>query len=198
MAYDAMAEDVLALLNRNEWRDCHLLGHSMGGKIAMVLALREPSRIASLIVGDIAPIAYAYDFKDYVEAMRSVDLKGLNNRQDADHALEESIPDSSVRAFLLQNLVSSSDGYCWRANLDVLSNSMSSISDFPKIAERRFENRALFVRGERSDYMKDAYRDVVRSFFPNAQFVTIADAGHWVHAEKLEEFTRVIGDFLRS
>jgi pimeloyl-ACP methyl ester carboxylesterase len=199
MDYPAMAGDVLDLLDRNGFDHAALLGHSMGGKVAMWLALEQPRRVERLIVVDIAPVAYRHTLLHYVEAMRAVDLAAATRRADVDAALAASIPEPPIRAFLLQNLVQDGGRFAWRINLDTIGADMETITGFPEVAAgRRYDGPALFLAGERSDYVRPGHHDRIRDLFPNAVIETVADAGHWVHAEQPERVIERVSAFLAT
>jgi len=194
--YAAMAWDVLALLEQRG-RPVALVGHSMGGKTAMVVALRRPDLVERLVVVDVAPVTYAHGFGDYARAMQGVDLSGVTRRAEVDVALASAVPDPGVRAFLLQNLVVEAGVARWRANLTALERDMATISSFPSIPpDRRFDGPTLFVAGGESDYVHRDQAPLVRTLFPAAQLAVIPAAGHWVHAERLDDFLAVLVPFL--
>lgn len=197
MTYDGMADDVRAFLDRQGLPAAAVIGHSMGGKVAMRLALAHGGQVDRLVVVDIAPVAYQRDFHAHVEAMRGLDLSQISRRAEADALLAEQIDDAGVRGFLLQNLVSGDDGLAWRVPLDALAANMPAIMGFPEPgAAERYEGPALFVTGGRSDYAGPEHHPEILRLFPNAQFAAIPDAGHWVHAEAPQQFFEVVGAFL--
>ncbi len=172
-----------------------VLGHSMGGKAAMVLALTEPARIDRLIVADIAPTAYTHSQIGYVEAMRALDLASIARRAQADTALAERVPEAAVRAFLLQSLAIEDGRAAWRLNLEALGAEMPRIMDFPA-TEARFDGPTLFLTGARSDYVRAAHWDRIRALFPAAEHVELAGAGHWLHADAPTAFVAAVERFL--
>ncbi|MGE5505668.1 MAG: alpha/beta fold hydrolase [Actinomycetota bacterium] len=175
-----------------------VMGHSMGGKAAMVLALTRPALVERLVVVDIAPVGYAHTFAPYIKAMRAAPLNSAARRSDVEQALAAAIPDAGVRAFLMQNLEGGAGGYRWRANLAVLGAHMDDILDFPALPPTaRYMGPALFVAGGRSDYVRPEHHGRIRQLFPQARFATIDAAGHWVHADAPEAFLATIGPFLR-
>jgi pimeloyl-ACP methyl ester carboxylesterase len=195
-SYPAMAADLAEVIAAQGGR-ADLLGHSMGGKAAMVLALTEPARVGRLIVADIAPVAYGHSQMEYVRAMQAVDLTRVTRRSEADPLLAASVADPALRAFLLQSLGVEHGRAAWKLNLDVLADQMPVIMGFPEVAGR-FEGPALFVTGERSDYVRDAHWPPIVEHFPAAQRVVIPDAGHWVHAEAPREFAAAVAGFLAA
>jgi pimeloyl-ACP methyl ester carboxylesterase len=197
MSYDQMADDVRAFLERRGLPTAAVIGHSMGGKVAMRLALAHGEQVDRLVVVDIAPVAYRRGFHAYVEAMRALDLSQIGRRSEADALLAEPIDDAGVRGFLLQNLVSGKDRLAWRVPLDALAANMPAIMGFPERGGiERYDGPALFVTGGRSDYVRPEHHAEILRLFPNAQIVTIPDAGHWVHAEAPQQFFEVVAAFL--
>ncbi|KIT15539.1 alpha/beta fold hydrolase [Jannaschia aquimarina] len=169
-----------------------VLGHSMGGKTAMVLALTRPELVRKLIVADIAPVAYAHRQSHLIEAMRAVRLDDVDRRSDAAAQLAD-VPDDGTRAFLLQSL--DVKGRQWMLNLDVLDAEMERIVGFPEV-HGRFEGPTLFLSGGESDYVRPEHRERIKSLFPKARFASLPGAGHWLHAEKPREFEAAIRAFL--
>lgn len=184
MTYPAMARDILDTLDA-EGIDCaHLLGHSMGGKAAMVAALAAPGRVERLIVVDIAPVIYTHSHMPLIEAMRKLDVDGLGSRAEADELLSAAVEDRMLRQFLLQSLEKAGNGYRWRLNLDALKHGMEDLVGFPDLNGRSFDGPALFLRGADSDYVQPEQRPGIERYFPNAEYAVIENAGHWVHAEQ--------------
>lgn len=190
--YPDMAADLAEVIAAHGGR-ANVLGHSMGGKAAMALALTHPEAVNRLIVADIAPVAYGHSQAPMIDAMRAVDLSGVEKRSDADTQLARWIAEPPVRAFLLQSL--DLRARRWRLNLDVLEAEMDKIIGWPAI-EGRFDGPALFLSGAESDYVRPAHRDSIKALFPNARFAKIPGAGHWLHAEKPREFEAAVSAFL--
>jgi len=198
MDYPFIARTVAATLE-TLGRKAVLLGHSMGGKAAMTLALTRPDLVERLIVVDIAPVVYQHTFAPFIRAMRAVRLSEVRNRADVSAALASAVPDPAFRAFLLQNLESGAEGYRWRPNLAVLLAHMDDILGFPAFPPGGvYSGPTLFLAGGRSDYLRPSHRDTIAALFPDARHAVIAEAGHWVHADAPEAFLSVVEAFLRS
>lgn len=199
MDYPAMAADIAAFIARQRLGRAAVLGHSMGGKAGMVLALTQPALVERLVVVDIAPVARAPAHAANVEAMRALDLRGATRRGAVDALLRPHIPDDTVRLFLLQNLVPGPDGLQWQINLDAILAGLEKISGFPDFPPGvEYPGPTLVVRGERSDYIEERDLPAFRRLFPNFRLVTIARAGHWVHADRTEEFLAELTPFLAA
>ena len=192
--YPEMAGD-LAEVIEHIGAPADLVGHSMGGKAAMTLALTRPDLVRRLIVADIAPVAYSHSHAGHIAAMRGLDMRGLQSRGEADQRLAGAIEDAGVRALLLQSLDLKSDPPRWRLNLDALEAEMARILGWPDI-EGRFDGPVLFLSGAESDYVRRDYRDAIKALFPAARFAKIPAAGHWLHAEKPREFEAAMRAFL--
>ncbi|MEO8935741.1 MAG: alpha/beta fold hydrolase [Burkholderiaceae bacterium] len=193
MSYAEMAGDVAALIDRLGLERPAILGHSMGGKVAMTLALTDPARVGSLIVVDIAPVSYGDHFSTYTQAMRGVDAVQATSRDEIRRVLLQTIPDDRIVGFLMTNLVRQGEQYDWRINLMALAASMHEIGSFPEsLAGLTFEGPVTVIDGERSDYVSAGDRPRFLAHFPAARFVTIADAGHWLHADQPEPFIAAV------
>ncbi len=197
MSYDAMAGDVERLLARLGLEEFNLLGHSMGGKVGMLMACRHPARVARMVVADIAPVAYFHHYDDLLEPILSLPLAQIESRTQADHDLRPHIPEDSLRAFLLQNLVREPEGWRWRVNWRAIQRELENLTGFDMTPEDwSVDIPTLFLRGARSDYVGEAEIEEIRRHFERAEIATIENAGHWLHAEKPEEFARLVSDFL--
>jgi esterase len=195
--YPEMAADLAEVIASLGGR-VDLLGHSMGGKAAMQLALTDGVGIRRLVVADIAPVAYTHDQSHHAQAMRALDLTDLGSRGEADRRLAETIEDASLRAFFLQSLdFKAEGGPQWRLNLDVLEAEMPKIVGWPG-TQGRFDGPALFLTGANSPYVRAEHRDTIRALFPAARFAKIPDTGHWLHAEKPREFEETVRVFLTA
>lgn len=198
MPFPAMAADISAVLDAENIEQAHLLGHSLGGKVAMEFALRHPDQVLSLVVADIAPVAYDARHTSILDAFEAVKLSDLKSRQDADKQLSESINEAGVRMFLLKNLRKNEDGeWHWRLNLEGLRKCYEDLIGEPQ-REGKYQGPVLFIRGGRSDYIQEQHRDAITSRFPKAEAKTIAETGHWLHAEKPAVFNGIVRRFLEE
>lgn len=185
-SYADLAQDLAELIEA-EGRPVDLLGHSMGGKASMMLALARPDQVNRLLVADIAPVAYAHSQTPLIEAMRKLDLGALTTRAEADAALAKDVDNPGVRAFLLQSLDLRAEPPRWRLNLDVLEQEMDRITGWPD-PSGQYEGPTLFLSGAASDYVQSAHRPAIKALFPNARFAKLPGAGHWLHAEAPRPF----------
>ncbi|MFZ0255939.1 MAG: alpha/beta fold hydrolase [Gammaproteobacteria bacterium] len=197
MSYAEMVDDLFALMDREALLRATLLGHSVGGKVAMLAALRQPERVAELIIVDIAPVQYRRDYTQIITALQGVDLNRVARRADADVQLKQWIADMRLRSFLLQNLVSEAGRYRWRVFLPGLARALPELHGFPDLSPRcRYWGKSLVVRGEQSDYVVPEFYPVIRARFPLAEIVSIPGASHWVHADQPERFQSALQHFL--
>lgn len=175
-----------------------ILGHSMGGKVAMLLALRHPDLVAGLIVEDIAPTnSSTSEFEHLLGTLLKIDVDNLKSRTDAHAEIKADIDDDNVRGFLLQNLGrDGAGGFSWDPNLRMLFEYLPTIVGFPEINETFEDHPVLWVKGEHSDYINDESSDVMRELFPMTRKVQIRDAGHWIHSEQPEKFIETIDYYI--
>lgn len=193
--YDDMAADLAEVIEAHGGR-ADVLGHSMGGKAAMMLALTRPGLVNRLVVADIAPVAYGHSQSHLITAMRGVDLSRVETRRDADEQLSAAVAEDGVRAFLLQSL--DVKGKRWRLNHDVLEAEMGRITGWPADAQGRFEGPVLMLAGADSDYVRPEHREAIKEYFPKARFAKIPGAGHWLHADRPREFEGAVRMFLNA
>lgn len=182
MRYETMAADVLETLAAADALPATLVGHSMGGKVAMLAALTHGEAVAALIVADIAPVAYEPRFRTYAQAMQAIPLSAGLRRADADAALSAAVPDSAIRGFLLSNLRLGAVPE-WRIALPEIAAALPLIESWEAPAGASYAGPTLFLSGARSDYVCPEHRPLIRSLFPAARFVTLRRAGHWLHAD---------------
>ncbi len=186
--YEDMAADLAAVIE-DAGGEADVLGHSMGGKAAMMLALTRGDLVRRLIVADIAPVEYGHSQMPYLEAMRDMDLSGLGSRTEADARLAEAVDDKAIRAFLLQSLdVTAGE---WRLNLAALEAEMPRIMGFPEMTGT-WDGPVLLLRGGASDYVEESGVAAARRLFPAVEVETVEGAGHWLHAEKPREVVCLI------
>ncbi len=191
--YPGMALDLAEVIEARG-APADVVGHSMGGKAAMVLALTRPALVRRLVVADIAPVPYHHSQAHNIAAMRAVDMSRVDRRTDAAEQLAPRLDDPRLVSFFTQALDVA--GRRWRLNLDVLDRDMDLILGFPEDVAGRFEGPALFLSGGESDYVRPEHRDRIKALFPAARFARIPGAGHWLHAEKPREFEAAIRAFL--
>lgn len=194
-SYPALAAD-LARIVAAQNGPVDVLGHSMGGKAAMTLALTQPEAVRRLVVMDIAPVSYDHNQTGYIDAMEAVDLTGLRLRSDADARLSAHVDDPGVRAFLLQSLDLKAEPPRWKFNLTALRDQMSLVTGWPEIPRGSFAGPALFLAGSESDYCGPTGAQAIREYFPQAQLRSIEGAGHWLHADRPAEVAEIVADFL--
>jgi len=197
MYYMEMVEDIRQFLADRQLDQASLIGHSLGGKIAMAFALEYQERIEKLIVMDIAPVQYQHDFEPLVDAMLALDLDSISSRNQANDILKADIEDGGLRLFLLQNLVHNSQTFQWRINLPAIKAALPDISAFPTFTwSSRHSGPTLFLGGNMSDYIKPEYHEEITSFFPMAEISSISDANHWLHADQPKRVVEKISRFL--
>ena len=189
--YLDLADDLAAVIE-DHGGVADVVGHSMGGKAAMALALTYPNHVAKLVIADIAPVAYGHSQVHLIHAMRGIDPTAITKRSDADAELAPSVPEAAVRAFLLQSLDVKEQR--WRLNLDALEAEMPDIVGWQEIAAEA-GHRTLFLSGGASDYVTPEAHPTIKRLFPTARFSKIPGAGHWLHAEKPREFEAVLRAF---
>jgi len=193
--YADMAADLAEVIEANGGR-ADVLGHSMGGKASMMLALRRPDLVNRLVVADIAPVAYGHSQSHLIAAMRAVDLDQVETRRDADAQLAPLVPEDGVRAFLLQSL--DVKGRRWRLNHDVLDRDMGNATGWPEAVSGQFDGPVMMLYGADSDYVRPEHRPLIKALFPRARFAKITGAGHWLHADKPREFEGAVRAFLNA
>ena len=190
-SYPDLAQDLAEVIAAHGGQ-ADVLGHSMGGKAAMALALTHPTLVRRLIVADIAPVAYGHTQQHLIDAMRAIDLSVIETRRDADQQLAQLVTTDGVRAFLLQSL--DVKGRRWRLNLDALERFMPAILGWHALGGS-FPGPTLFLSGALSDYVQPEHRPTIKTLFPAARFAKIPGAGHWLHADRPREFEATIAAF---
>eukprot|EP00002_Diphylleia_rotans_P032059 TRINITY_DN6701_c0_g1_i1.p1 TRINITY_DN6701_c0_g1~~TRINITY_DN6701_c0_g1_i1.p1 ORF type:complete len:330 (-),score=70.08 TRINITY_DN6701_c0_g1_i1:190-1179(-) len=211
MDYVQMANDVLCFAHEHQISSFDLMGHSMGGKVAMAAALLDPNRIQRLCVLDIAPVTYSAGeanttrstMSKVLSAVDRFSLENLKSRRDADARMEQFIPELGLRHFLLQNLVRDEvhghDHWKWRLNVEAIKQNISTLADFKLDSSQSmvYARPVLFIKGEKSRYIRDEHWPEISRYFPQARIQTIAGAGHWVHADQPNAFFVHAMDYLK-
>jgi esterase len=193
MDYPSMAADLLQFMDAQGLTTASLLGHSMGGKVAMWFALNHPDRMDKLIVADIAPVSYTHCFNNLIQALKTLPLHEISNRKQAELLLATAIPELGYRQFLLQNLILKDGAYCWRIDLDIFYRMAPNIIAFPDVEQiPPYTGKTLFLAGKDSDYVK---ADDIKTLFPDATLSVIANAGHWLHVQQPGVFIEQVEKF---
>ena len=197
MEYPELAKDVITLLDHLGIQETTILGHSMGGKIAIEVALTYPERVTKLIVADIAPIAYPSHHQQIIQGLQSIDLTTITKRKEADTQLSHFVENLAVRQFLLRNLAISDGKLQFKCNIDYIAACYSQIMKGYQ-GDAKYHGATLFIKGGNSDYIGPEHREIIKNLLPQSQAKIIQGAGHWLHAEKTSIFNKIVGDFLQS
>lgn len=196
--YEAMVEDLKGYCDAHQLKDFILLGHSMGGKTAMLFAVEYPELVSKLIVADISPRYYPTHHDDILKGLCALDFKTLKSRGEADEVLSDYVSDVGIRQFLLKNLYWKEKGVlALRMNLEVLKDKSDEVGE-PLLTSAKFEKDTLFLRGDRSEYISLQDESLIHSHFPKSKTITISNAGHWLHAENPTDFYAEVNNFLRE
>ena len=196
--FDTMAAAVRVMMDEQGIRQSHILGHSLGGKVAMAFAKSYPARVKSVVVADIAPVSYPPYHEPVFKGLYAVSMAGVATRREADAKLAEHVDDESVRRFLLKSLLQSEQGqWGWRFNLDALAQNYHRLRESITL-EPPFTGPSLFIKGQNSNYITRDHEAAIRQSFPEFQFKMIQNAGHWLHAEKPAAFTKLVRNFLEA
>lgn len=199
MTYSEMVSDIIEVLKDCGLERISLIGHSMGGKVAMTFALQHRSMIERMVVLDVAPVSYKNELLPLLDALADISLGEISSRKQADELLAASIPDKSLRLFLLQNLVQEGDAYQWRVNLDSIRKSLVDIDGFPApISVKSHRVKSLFLGGGESAFIRPHHHPIIKKYFPLAQIHSIDGAGHWLHIDKPDTVLDRIVSFLDS
>lgn len=195
MSYRQMADDVRELMQHLTISNAHFCGHSMGGKVAMLLALQYPEQVTKLAVIDIAPVKYPLWHQPVLQALLALPVSELKNRREADDLLAQAIDDPFERAFLLKNLQRSDTGFRWKCNLPEIARQYLKIASFPDV-QQHFAGATLFIKGSDSNYITQDTEPAIYKYFPNAEIETITSAGHLPHIQQPHAFAETLGRFL--
>ncbi|UTM58253.1 alpha/beta fold hydrolase [Photobacterium sp. CCB-ST2H9] len=195
--YQEMAQDVLDVLNQLDIENFTVIGHSMGGKVAMTMAALAAERIKSLIVLDMAPVAYhVHRHENVFAGLQAVNNQTVTSRKDAEHYLALHVEEAGVRQFLLKSLYKADEGFRWRFHVEALIANYSTIMGWETISP--FTGPTLFIKGQNSEYIQPEHREAIMGQFPNAKAHMVTNTGHWLHAEKPETVNRIILNFLQG
>ncbi len=195
MSLSEMADDVRRLADAENVEKLALVGHSLGGKVAMQFALSNPERVSHLVVADIAPVAYKPHHNETLAALRAIDLRALKSRGEADGVLAKVESELGVRQFLLKNLARTDSGsWRWKLNLEAIAHCYDDLCQAPE--GPGFDGETQFIKGELSAYIQDKHRGDIFRLFPRAELEVISETGHWLHAEKPEAFNELVARFL--
>ena len=197
MTYADMAEDIHAFIQTFELNDVSVIGHSMGGKVAMMTALQYKNLIDKLIVIDIAPVKYAHTYEKLFLAMENLPLNKIKNRNEAEKFLDAQINDRWLTQFILQNLRRDVHGFQWQLNLPAIKTNVVHINEFPESDnEAQFDRPTLFLGGEKSDFIRAEHHPAIQNLFPQSQIQILEEAGHMLHIDKPEELLDRIKNFV--
>ena len=196
--YEILSNDLKYYIDYHQIKNFSLIGHSLGGKTAMMFASTYPNTVKKLIVVDILPIYYKNDYENILQSLKSLDFKSISSRLDADKALSIFIQDQSFRSFLLKNLKRvSKDKLTFKIDLDIISDNLSEVEKaLPR--DLYFPGETLFIKGQKSDYIDNQKFKITHNNFPKSRLVEVSKAGHWVHAENLNDFAKETLYFLKS
>nr|MBS0037968.1 alpha/beta fold hydrolase [Saprospiraceae bacterium] len=198
MSYALMAEDLNSFLIAREVNRTHLLGHSMGGKVAMQFALKYPEKVDKLLVADIAPHSYPGGHEAIIEALLSAKPREAEERADIENHLLKFIPSRKIVLFLMKNLSRSKQGgFQWKANIPYIAKNYKHILAGIE-SDKKFRGNTLFLKGENSDYITEKSETSIKNYFPQSKIVEIPKAGHWIHAEAQEATLEATRNFLRK
>jgi len=196
MTYHEMASDIFALADHLNIENFSIVGHSMGGKVAMACALLNPQRVNKIVVADIAPIAYPDKHNDVFTGLNALTNEPIKSRKSADLTLSAYITTPEVRQFLLKSLIKRGEHYQLQFNLPALSANYPAIRSWPEF-DNTFNKEVLFIKGADSDYIRPEYQADILQYFPNTKAKMIKDTGHWLHAEKPKTFNRLVKEFFK-
>lgn len=197
MSYQLQAESLLATWDALGITTGCILGHSMGGKIAMATALTAPERVAKLIVADMSPVRYEPHHHRELQALNNLDLSAIKSRKEADAVLAQYLEVSEVRQFLLKSLKREGGHWQWQFALEQLTDHYNDMVDWP-YEGNHFDRPTLFIKGQRSNYIQLDYQQAITQQFPHAELKIIADAGHWLHADKPRLFNQIVIKYFKQ
>tara|TARA_B100000929_G_C15401241_1_gene384646 strand:- start:103 stop:873 length:771 start_codon:yes stop_codon:yes gene_type:complete len=196
--YTLLVQDLHNYINHHNINNSSIIGHSMGGKTAMMFSSLYPMEIKKLIIVDILPISYKSNFQSILNSLKSIDLNSIKSRKEVNIILEKTITEVSIRRLLLKNLYRNNENkFDFKFNLDVLHSKFSEVENAINLT-LKFSGKSLFVKGEKSNYITEGEMGKIKKFFPNSKLVTIPNSGHWVHSENPNSFFKKTLNFLKS
>jgi esterase len=195
MDYPTLAQDIIDTLDHLNIDSAYILGHSMGGKIAMQVALDFPDRVKKLIVADISPVQYPPHHNQIIAGLQSIDLSKINNRKQADEQLSNYVDEIGIRQFLLRNLYKKDEELLFKCNLEFIAQCYQQIIQGYQ-GNNSFNKPTLFIKGSESNYINEEHRAIISQLFPKSKAKVIHGAGHWLHAEKTSTFNKSVTIFL--
>lgn len=194
-SFSEYAQSIINLMDTLNINECRLLGHSLGGKVAMKIALTHSERIEKLLIADIAPVAYSPRHHNVINGLSAVKLDEITTRGEATKIMSSHIVEAGVIQFLLKSLYKGDDGWQWRFNLQLLIRDYSRLSEAIE-ADNQYSGPTLFLKGGQSDYLLPEHKSAIDKLFPNSKAKIIGSAGHWLHSQKPDLFNRLVADFL--
>jgi esterase len=197
MDYTVLAKDILTTMETLKINNAHILGHSMGGKIAMQVALSSPEKVNKLVIADIAPVIYPPHHNHIITGLKSLDLTNIKSRKEADIQLATYVDEPSVRQFLLKNLISTDGIFSFKCNIEFISDCYQQVMQAYK-GSSTYLGDTLFIKGGNSDYILNDHRAIINNLFPSSKAKIIQGTGHWLHAEKTVAFNKIVNDFLNG
>ncbi len=197
-SYEIMQSDIAELMHELNINTATVIGHSMGGKLAMLLALNHPEKVEQLIVEDISPVEYSADENhEIIQAIGKIHLSAINNREELRQSVLKATPDPMLQGLISKNMTTGTDHpFMWKPDISSISDNLTNIYSFPVSAEKNYYKQTLFIKGGNSPYIADSHMSTIHQFFPQAKISTVEDSGHWVHAEKPVEFFEACRAFL--
>lgn len=195
MEYNELANDIIHVMDELKIKSAHILGHSMGGKIAMQLAINFPERVNKLIIADIAPVEYPPHHERIINGLKSINLTTTTTRKEADQQLAKYVETASVRQFLLRNLSMKNKCLAFKCSLNDIADCYPQIMAGFSLAQS-YSGDTLFIKGGDSDYIQATHKDIITTIFPNSTAKIIQGTGHWLHAEKPAIFNKLVLNYL--
>ncbi len=195
--YEVMLDDIMELLLEQNIDKCNVLGHSMGGKLAMYLALHYPEKIRKMVIADISPTNYSLTrYSDLFNTLQSVNIEEITKRSDIEQYLTKQLPEKRLIWFVMKNIkMVGREKYAWKSNVKTIIDNLENIFGFGKFELQKCNQPCLFLQGANSDFILKEHKPLIKKLFPNSEIRTIDGAGHWLHVDKPETFLRLVTEF---